>query len=76
MLVASCCPEVTSTSPRPFSPRKACLFSVQDAVQCAERIGYPVMLKASEGRGREKMVDGQGGGSRGVPQLSNGIKLS
>ena len=51
------------------------MFSVQDAVQCAERIGYPVMLKASEGRGREKLVDGQGGGSRGVPQLSNGIKF-
>ncbi|CAL1129637.1 unnamed protein product [Cladocopium goreaui] len=31
--------------------KKACLFSVQDAVQCAERIGYPVMLKASEGGG-------------------------
>lgn len=31
------------------APRKACLFSVSDAVKCAERIGYPVMLKASEG---------------------------
>lgn len=29
--------------------RKACLNSVADAVRCAERIGYPVMLKASEG---------------------------
>eukprot|EP00913_Durusdinium_trenchii_P031867 g29845.t1 len=31
--------------------RKACLNSVADAVRCAERIGYPVMLKASEGGG-------------------------
>lgn len=32
--------------------KKACLNSVQDAVKCAERIGYPVMLKASEGGGQ------------------------
>eukprot|EP00913_Durusdinium_trenchii_P029475 g27628.t1 len=29
--------------------KKACLTSVQQAVACAERIGFPVMLKASEG---------------------------
>ena len=29
--------------------RKACLTSMADAITCAERIGYPVMLKASEG---------------------------
>ncbi|CAK9103928.1 unnamed protein product [Durusdinium trenchii] len=31
--------------------KKACLTSVQQAVACAERIGFPVMLKASEGGG-------------------------
>ena len=31
--------------------RKACLTSLADAIACAERIGYPVMLKASEGGG-------------------------
>ena len=31
--------------------RKACLSSVGEAIACAERIGYPVMLKASEGGG-------------------------
>ena len=30
---------------------KACIFSEQEAVDAAERIGYPVMLKASEGGG-------------------------
>jgi len=31
--------------------KKACLFSVADALRCAQRIGFPVMLKASEGGG-------------------------
>ena len=39
--------------PSRFTPvsRKACLFSVADALRCAQRIGFPVMLKASEGGG-------------------------
>eukprot|EP00933_Yihiella_yeosuensis_P029464 TRINITY_DN23109_c0_g1_i1.p1 TRINITY_DN23109_c0_g1~~TRINITY_DN23109_c0_g1_i1.p1 ORF type:complete len:2264 (+),score=566.09 TRINITY_DN23109_c0_g1_i1:79-6870(+) len=31
--------------------KKACLATVEEAVTCAERIGYPVVLKASEGGG-------------------------
>ena len=31
--------------------RKACINNVEEAIACAERIGYPVMLKASEGGG-------------------------
>jgi acetyl-CoA carboxylase/biotin carboxylase 1 len=30
---------------------KACLFNVEDAAKMAEKIGYPVMIKASEGGG-------------------------
>jgi acetyl-CoA carboxylase / biotin carboxylase 1 len=30
---------------------KACVFAVDDAAQMAEKIGYPVMIKASEGGG-------------------------
>merc|ERR1719183_3054369 len=30
---------------------KACIFSEEEAVEAANRIGYPVMLKASEGGG-------------------------
>jgi len=44
--------ELTSEGTIPDSTfKKACLFSVSDAISCAERIGYPVMLKASEGGG-------------------------
>eukprot|EP00434_Breviolum_minutum_P033087 symbB.v1.2.029273.t1/scaffold3008.1/size65483/2 len=44
--------ELTSEGTIPESTfKKACLFSVSDAISCAERIGYPVMLKASEGGG-------------------------
>jgi biotin carboxylase len=31
--------------------QKACVHSIEQAVACAERIGYPVMIKASEGGG-------------------------
>ncbi|CAJ1399376.1 unnamed protein product [Effrenium voratum] len=44
--------------------KKACLNSVQDAVKCAERIGYPVMLKASEG-----------GGGKGIRMSNNKEEL-
>ena len=43
--------QVVFVSPWSQPLRKACLFSVADALRCAERIGFPVMLKASEGGG-------------------------
>ena len=39
---------------------KACLFTVEDAAHMADKIGYPVMLKASEG-----------GGGKGIRMVKN-----
>ena len=43
---------------------KACIFSEDEAVSAAERIGYPVMLKASEG-----------GGGKGIRMSANEEEL-
>jgi acetyl-CoA carboxylase/biotin carboxylase 1 len=39
---------------------KACIFNVEEAAKMAEKIGYPVMLKASEG-----------GGGKGIRMVKN-----
>jgi hypothetical protein len=44
--------------------RKACLQSCDEALACAHKIGYPVVLKASEG-----------GGGKGIRKCSNDAEL-
>lgn len=44
---------------------KACVTSVEDGLEVAEKVGYPVMIKASEG-----------GGGKGIRKAANAEEFS
>mmetsp|Transcript_13466 Transcript_13466/g.36268 ORF Transcript_13466/g.36268 Transcript_13466/m.36268 type:complete len:2059 (-) Transcript_13466:87-6263(-) len=57
--------EIQSDGSIPQEPfKKACLQSFEEALECAKRIGYPVVLKASEG-----------GGGKGIRKCQNDDEL-
>jgi acetyl-CoA carboxylase/biotin carboxylase 1 len=45
--------------------KKGCVFTVEEAAACADRIGYPVMVKASEG-----------GGGKGIRMCKNKAEIT
>eukprot|EP00445_Apocalathium_hangoei_P043602 CAMPEP_0203975960 /NCGR_PEP_ID=MMETSP0359-20131031/100874_1 /ASSEMBLY_ACC=CAM_ASM_000338 /TAXON_ID=268821 /ORGANISM="Scrippsiella Hangoei, Strain SHTV-5" /LENGTH=2073 /DNA_ID=CAMNT_0050914163 /DNA_START=62 /DNA_END=6283 /DNA_ORIENTATION=+ len=57
--------EIQSDGSIPLEPfKKACLQNYEEALACAKRIGYPVVLKASEG-----------GGGKGIRKANNDQEL-
>jgi len=57
--------EIQADGSIPEEPfKRACLQSYEEALQCAKRIGYPVVLKASEG-----------GGGKGIRKCANDEEL-